>query len=173
MHGDRLGRTFDERERRRRRALSVARLRHPTIVWRFVEKDRAEEALRAALPSLAWQRLTGAVPFQRGPSLPAFDVFFCSRSEGTPIALLEAMAAACLVATRVGGVQMLWMLSGQLVTARCRWNRRRYLSVRHPDLRPSRGARESGSSTASTRSNGSRYESFITRRRPQRITPAS
>ena len=48
---------------------------------------------------------TGAVP-EAGRLLSAFDVFFLSsRSEGTPMALLEAMAANVpIVATRVGGV---------------------------------------------------------------------
>ena len=48
---------------------------------------------------------TGAVP-EVGRLLSAFDVFFLSsRSEGTPMALLEAMAAKVpIVATRVGGV---------------------------------------------------------------------
>ena len=65
----------------------------------------ALEARTAALGVAARVRWHGLVP-DAGRLLRAFDVFvLSSRTEGTPIALFEAMAAGVpIVATRVGGV---------------------------------------------------------------------
>jgi glycosyltransferase involved in cell wall biosynthesis len=77
---------------------------HAVFVGTGPEQPRLEA--RAAALGLA-QRITwrGDMP-QAGRYFPAFDVFvLSSRTEGTPIALFEAMAAGVpVVATRVGGV---------------------------------------------------------------------
>jgi glycosyltransferase involved in cell wall biosynthesis len=69
-----------------------------------VERDRlvALAAQRGVTERIIWH---GSVP-QAAALLRAFDAFvLSSRTEGTPIALLEAMAAEVpIVATRVGGV---------------------------------------------------------------------
>lgn len=74
----------------------------------MVGDGRLREQLerRARAPELAGRvRLTGMIP-EAGRYMRALDVFvLSSRTEGTPIALLEAVAAGVpVVATRVGGV---------------------------------------------------------------------
>ncbi len=74
----------------------------------FVGDGREADALRARAASLGVEsRVTwhGSIP-AASRIYPAFDTFaLTSRTEGTPIALFEAMAAALpIVAARVGGV---------------------------------------------------------------------
>jgi glycosyltransferase involved in cell wall biosynthesis len=87
---------------------AFARLRHPTACLVFIGSGRDAGSLRTRTVALGvservlWRN---AVP-EAGKLFSAFDVFLLSsRTEGTPIALLEAMAATVpIVATRVGGV---------------------------------------------------------------------
>lgn len=75
-----------------------------SIVGEGVERDRLKEQAAGLGISdrVSWH---GAVP-NAGALMPAFDAFvLSSRTEGTPIALLEAMHARVpIVATQVGGV---------------------------------------------------------------------
>lgn len=75
-----------------------------SIVGEGVERDRLrEQAVELGIGDrVVWH---GAVP-NAGTLMPAFDAFvLSSRTEGTPIALLEAMyAGVAIVATQVGGV---------------------------------------------------------------------
>ena len=87
---------------------SFARLGRPDARLLFIGSGRDAQQLHARAVALGvserviWR---GAVP-NAGSLFPAFDVFLLSsRSEGTPMALLEAMSAGVpIVATRVGGV---------------------------------------------------------------------
>jgi glycosyltransferase involved in cell wall biosynthesis len=87
---------------------AFARLNHPDVRLLFIGSGRDEAQLHARAEALGvserviWR---GAVP-NAGTLYRAFDAFvLSSRTEGTPIALLEAMAAEVpIVATRVGGV---------------------------------------------------------------------
>jgi glycosyltransferase involved in cell wall biosynthesis len=87
---------------------AFARLNHPSAHLLFVGEGREQIPLRNRAKSLGvsdrliWR---GVVPDARR-LFPAFDGFLLSsRTEGTPMALLEAMAADVpIVATRVGGV---------------------------------------------------------------------
>jgi glycosyltransferase involved in cell wall biosynthesis len=75
-----------------------------SIVGEGVERERLREQAAAlgVADRVSWH---GAVP-NAGALMPAFDAFvLSSRTEGTPIALLEAMHAGVpIVATQVGGV---------------------------------------------------------------------
>ena len=87
---------------------AFARLKHPGARLVIIGEGREEEALRSRAVQLGVNERVqwcGAIP-SAGQLLRAFDVFLLSsRSEGTPIALFEAMAADVpIVATRVGGV---------------------------------------------------------------------
>jgi glycosyltransferase involved in cell wall biosynthesis len=87
---------------------AFARLKHPGARLVIVGEGRDEEALRSRAVQLGVSERVnwcGAIP-SAGELFRAFDVFLLSsRSEGTPIALFEAMAADVpIVATRVGGV---------------------------------------------------------------------
>jgi poly-gamma-glutamate synthesis protein (capsule biosynthesis protein) len=87
---------------------AFARLKHPDTRLVIIGEGRDEEALRSRAMRLGMSERVhwcGAIP-SAGELFPAFDVFLLSsRSEGTPIALFEAMAANVpIVATRVGGV---------------------------------------------------------------------
>jgi len=87
---------------------AMAKLRHPTALLSLVGTGREEVALRALASRLDVHgriRWHGSVP-AAGELMAAFDVFcLSSRTEGTPMVLLEAIAAGVpVVATRVGGV---------------------------------------------------------------------
>lgn len=87
---------------------AFARVAHPDACLALIGAGREEDALRAranALHVADRVRWLGAVP-DAGKLFSAFDAFLLSsRTEGTPMALLEAMAAGVpVVATRVGGV---------------------------------------------------------------------
>ena len=87
---------------------ALARMRNASARLVMIGSGRDEAALRVRAAGLGiadrvlWR---GAVP-NAGALFAAFDVFLLSsRTEGTPIALFEAMAANVpVVATRVGGV---------------------------------------------------------------------
>lgn len=87
---------------------AMARLRHPAACLSLVGTGREEASLRALAgrrkidDRIRWH---GSVP-AAGDLMAAFDVFcLSSRTEGTPMALFEAIAAGVpVVATRVGGV---------------------------------------------------------------------
>jgi len=87
---------------------AFARLDHPEARLLFLGSGRDEARLRTRAAELGvsgrviWR---GALP-NAGRLFRAFDAFLLSsRTEGTPIALLEAMGAGVpIVATRVGGV---------------------------------------------------------------------
>lgn len=87
---------------------AFARLKHPGARLVIIGEGREEEALRLRAVQLGVsERVHWCGPIPRaGEHFRAFDVFLLSsRSEGTPIALFEAMAADVpIVATRVGGV---------------------------------------------------------------------
>lgn len=87
---------------------AMARLRHPTATLSLVGAGREEPALRALASRLGVEdriRWHGGVA-AAGELMAAFDAFcLSSRTEGTPMALLEAMAIAVpVVVTQVGGV---------------------------------------------------------------------
>jgi glycosyltransferase involved in cell wall biosynthesis len=87
---------------------ALPRLTDPAVVASFLGDGRLRHALREqafARGVDARVRWHGSVP-DAGRLFPAFDVFvLSSRTEGTPIALFEAIAADVpVVATRVGGV---------------------------------------------------------------------
>lgn len=87
---------------------AMAKLRHPTALLSLVGTGREEPGLRALAERLKLHdriRWHGSVP-AAGDLMAAFDVFcLSSRTEGTPMVLLEAIAAGVpVVATRVGGV---------------------------------------------------------------------
>jgi gamma-polyglutamate biosynthesis protein CapA len=87
---------------------ALARLKDPVARLAIIGEGRDEAALRARAAELgigARVHWCGAIP-NAGELFAAFDVFLLSsRSEGTPITLFEAMAAAVpIIATRVGGV---------------------------------------------------------------------
>jgi glycosyltransferase involved in cell wall biosynthesis len=87
---------------------AVARLHNPDARLLIIGEGREETLLRDRAEALGvservlWR---GVVP-DAGKLFPAFDAFLLSsRTEGTPMALLEAMAANVpIVATHVGGV---------------------------------------------------------------------
>jgi glycosyltransferase involved in cell wall biosynthesis len=85
---------------------AMARLRNEDVVACVVgdgaERDRERAHAERVGAPIIWK---GMIPLASRLS-PAFDVFVqSSRTEGTPIALLEAIAAETpIVATRVGGV---------------------------------------------------------------------
>lgn len=87
---------------------ALAQLRHPDVRLVMVGEGRELSSLRNRAEALGvtdrvlWR---GAVP-NVGPLFSAFDAFLLSsRTEGTPMVLLEAMASRVpIVATRVGGV---------------------------------------------------------------------
>ena len=87
---------------------AFSRLRTDGVYLAMVGEGRDASRLRDRAAALGINERvvwTGAVA-EAGRLFTAFDVFFLSsRSEGTPMALLEAMAANVpIVATRVGGV---------------------------------------------------------------------
>jgi glycosyltransferase involved in cell wall biosynthesis len=87
---------------------AFARLNNPDALLLIVGEGREQTRLRDHADALGVsERLLwrGLVP-DAGKLFPAFDAFLLSsRTEGTPMALLEAMAANVpIVATRVGGV---------------------------------------------------------------------
>jgi poly-gamma-glutamate synthesis protein (capsule biosynthesis protein) len=87
---------------------ALARLENPIARLAIIGEGRDEQALRSRAIELGLDgrvHWCGAIP-NAGRLFRAFDVFLLSsRSEGTPIALFEAMAAQVpIVATRVGGV---------------------------------------------------------------------
>ena len=87
---------------------AFSRLAHPTARLVIIGDGRDKEPLRSRANDLGvGERVhwCGSIP-NAGNLFAAFDVFLLSsRSEGTPIALFEAMAADVpIVATRVGGV---------------------------------------------------------------------
>ena len=87
---------------------AFARLKHPSVRLAMIGEGRDEEELRSRASRLGISDRVdwcGVVP-NAGRLFPAFNVFLLSsRSEGTPIALFEAMAAEVpIVATRVGGI---------------------------------------------------------------------
>ena len=87
-------------------ALSL--LRDLPITAAFVGEGREEAALRARSIELGVERMVRWIPVvdEAGSLFAAFDAFaLSSRTEGTPIALFEAMNAGVpIVATSVGGV---------------------------------------------------------------------
>lgn len=87
---------------------AMAELRHPTAVLSLVGTGREEASLQTLAGRLKVHdriRWHGSVP-AAGELMAVFDVFcLSSRTEGTPMVLLEAIAAGVpVVATRVGGV---------------------------------------------------------------------
>lgn len=97
---------------------AFARLRHPTARLLMIGEGREESALRKRAGELGLaQRIIWAGPVANvGRLFSAFDAFLLSsRTEGTPMVLLEAMAAGVpIVASLVGGV-------GDVVDASCAW----------------------------------------------------
>jgi glycosyltransferase involved in cell wall biosynthesis len=97
---------------------AFARLRHPTARLLMIGEGREESALRNRAGELGLaQRIIWAGPVPNvGRLFSAFDAFLLSsRTEGTPMVLLEAMAAGVpIVASLVGGV-------GDVVDASCAW----------------------------------------------------
>ena len=87
---------------------AFAQLHHPTAVLVFLGDGRERAALDSRATALGvrdrvlWRGAVANV----GRLFPAFDAFLLSsRTEGTPMVLLEAMAARVpIIATRVGGV---------------------------------------------------------------------
>jgi poly-gamma-glutamate synthesis protein (capsule biosynthesis protein) len=127
---------------------AFAQLEHPTARLVIIGAGRDGEALRSRAAELGVNERVhwcGAIP-NAGKLFPAFDVFLLSsRSEGTPIALFEAMAADVpIVATRVGGVpDVVDSSSAQLVDSE---NSKAIVGAvtevfAHPDLARVRAAR--------------------------------
>ena len=87
---------------------AFARLDHPTALLVFIGDGRERASLESLATKLGvrdrvlWRGAVANV----GRLFPAFDAFLLSsRTEGTPMVLLEAMAARVpIIATRVGGV---------------------------------------------------------------------
>ena len=127
---------------------ALSRLKDPIARLAIVGEGRDEAALRARAAELgigARVHWCGAIP-NAGELFAAFDVFLLSsRSEGTPITLFEAMAAAVpIVATRVGGVpDVVDATSAQLVGSENAEGIMRALAevFAYPDLARVRAAR--------------------------------